>query len=191
MLLTPSEISSDQPMRSWFCLRAQPKREHIAAACLRQISDVEVFCPRVRFRKPTNRGPVWFIEPMFPGYLFARFDYQAFHRQIRGRPGVTGFVQFGERIALLPDALISEIKSRSGAGEIVEVSRALEPGQEVEITQGPFQGLKALVTRLIGARERVEILIEWMGRTLRAEAGVTDLEPLTGTRLAKAGVTAA
>jgi hypothetical protein len=34
MLLTPSEISSHHGMRSWFCLRAQPKREHIAvAAC--------------------------------------------------------------------------------------------------------------------------------------------------------------
>ena len=41
------------------------------------------------------------------------------------------------------------------------------------------------------ARERVEILIEWMGRTLRAEADVTDLEPLTEPRFAKAGVTVA
>jgi len=169
MLLTVSEISSDQPIDSWFCLRAQPKREHIAAACLRQMCEVEVFCPRVRFRKPTNRGPVWFIESLFPGYLFARFDYRAFHRQIKGGPGVSGFVQFGERIALLPDALISEIRNQTGTDEVVEISHALEPGQEVEITEGPFQGLKALVTRIITARERVEILIEWMGRTLRAE----------------------
>ena len=49
MLLTTSEISRDQPIDSWFCLRTQPKREHIAAACLRQIPEVEVFCPRVRF----------------------------------------------------------------------------------------------------------------------------------------------
>jgi transcriptional antiterminator RfaH len=185
MLLTASEISSDRAIGSWFCLKAQPKREHIAAACLRQISEVEVFCPRVRFRKSTKRGPVWFIESMFPGYLFARFDYGIFHREIRQRPGVNGFVQFGERLALLPDALISEIKTRTGTDEIVEISRALEPGLEVEITQGPFQGLKALVTRLITARERVEILIEWMGRTLRAEAGVTDLEPLSGPTLGK------
>jgi transcriptional antiterminator RfaH len=188
MLLTASEISSDQPIGSWFCLKAQPKREHIAAAFLRQISDVEVFCPRVRFRKSTNRGPIWFIESMFPGYLFARFDYLTFHRQVRGRPGVNGFVHFGERIALLPDALISEIRARTGIDEIVEVSRALEPGQEVEITQGPFQGLTALVTRLITPRERVEILIEWMGRTLRAEAGVTDLKPLTRSTLGKTPV---
>jgi transcriptional antiterminator RfaH len=187
MLLTPSEISSDRPTDSWFCLRAQPKREHIAAACLRQISEVEVFCPRIRFRKPTKRGPVWFIESMFPGYLFARFDYGAFHHQIRQRPGVNGFVQFGERLALLPDALVSEIKTGTGADEIVEISRALEPGQEVEITQGPFLGLKALVTRVNTARERVEILIEWMGRTLPADARVTDLKPLSEPRLAKAG----
>src|SRR5260370_34982393 len=102
MLLTASEISSDQSVDSWFCLRAQPKREHIAAACLRQISEVEVFCPRVRFRKSTKRGPVWFIESMFPGYLFARFDYGTLHRQIRERPGVSGFVQFGELLPLLP-----------------------------------------------------------------------------------------
>jgi len=191
MLLTPSEISNDHGISSWFCLRAQPKREHIAAACLRQIPEVEVFCPRIRFRKPASRGPVWFIESMFPGYLFARFDYLAFHRQIRHRPGVNGFVQFGERLGVLPDTLIREIKTRAGTDEIVEVSRALEPGQEVEIRQGPFQGLNALVTRIMTARERVEILIEWMGRTLRVEAGVTDLEPVTGSRLVEAGVGAA
>ena len=179
MLLTASELSHIQPTGSWFCLRAQPKREHIAAACLRQNSEVEVFCPRVRFRKRTNRGPVWFVESMFPGYLFARFDYATFHRRVRLRPGVSGFVHFGDRLALLPDELINELKARVGKDELVEINQGLEPGQSVQITQGPFQGLEALVTRLITARERVEILIEWMGRSLRAEARVADLVPLS------------
>ena len=179
MLLTPAEILRHQPIDSWFCLRGQPKREHIAAACLRQISEIEVFCPRLRFRKPTTRGPIWFVEPMFPGYLFARFDYATFNRRVSQSPGVSGFVQFGDRLALLPDSLISEIKIRTGQDELVEVNRALEPGQNVQITQGPFQGLEALVTRLISARDRVEILIEWMGRSLHAEASVADLVPLT------------
>ena len=183
MLLTATEISRDQPVGSWFCLRAQPKREHIAATCLRQISDVEVFCPRVRFRKPTNRGLVWFVESLFPGYLFARFDYATFHRRIRQGPGVSGFVQFGDRFALLPDPLISEIKIRMGTDELVEVNQGFELGQNVQIAQGPFQGLEALVTRLISARDRVELLIEWMGRSLHAEASVADLVPLTEPRL--------
>jgi transcriptional antiterminator RfaH len=182
MLLTPAEISRDQPIGSWFCLRGKPKREHIAAACLRQISEMEVFCPRLRFRKPTTRGPIWFVEPMFPGYLFARFDYAAVNRRIRQSPGISGFVHFGDRLALLPDALISEIRMRTGEDEILEINRGLEPGQSVQIIQGPFQGLEALVTRLITGRDRVEILIEWMGRSLHAEASVTDLVPLTEPR---------
>jgi transcriptional antiterminator RfaH len=183
MFLTATEISHDQPNGSWFCLRAQPKREHIAAACLRQISEVEIFSPRVRFRKPTNRGLVWFVESMFPGYLFARFEYATFHRRVRQRPGVSGFVQFGERLALLPDPLISEIKTRMGTGEIVEVNQGFGVGQNVQIAQGPLQGLEALVTRFISARDRVEILIEWMGRSLHAEASVADLVPLAEPRV--------
>jgi transcriptional antiterminator RfaH len=182
MLLTPSEISANQPIGSWFCLKAQPKREHIAAACLRQIFEVEVFCPRVRFRKSTARGLIWFVESMFPGYLFARFDYAVYPRQINLSPGVNGFLRFGERLALLPDELIEEIRSRTGPDEIVEIAPGLQPGQGVRITKGPFEGLEALVTRLITARDRVEILIECMGRTLRAEAGAGDLLPLTHAR---------
>jgi transcriptional antiterminator RfaH len=103
------------------------------------------------------------------------------NRRIRQSPGISGFVQFGDRLALLPDVLVSEIRDRTGEEEIVEVNPTLTPGQSVQITQGPFQGLEALVTRLITARERVEILIEWMGRTLRAEAGMTDLLPLSAS----------
>jgi transcriptional antiterminator RfaH len=55
---------------------------------------------------------VWFVEAMFSGYLFARFNYAACHRRIRQRPGISGFVQFGDRLALLPDSLIGKIKIR-------------------------------------------------------------------------------
>jgi transcriptional antiterminator RfaH len=119
---------------------------------------------------------------MFPGYLFARFDYLAFHRRIRQRPGVSGFVQFGDRLALLPNYLISEIRIRTGENELIELNHGLEQGQNVRIIKGPFQGLEALVTRLITARERVEILVEWMGRSLHAEASIADLLPLTDLR---------
>jgi transcriptional antiterminator RfaH len=183
MLLTPSEISRQSPIDWWFCLRTQLKREHIAAACLRQNSEIEVFCPRVRFRKQTNRGPVWFVEAMFPGYLFAQFDYSTFHRRVRQGPGVSGFVHFGDRLGLLPAELIRELKARVGQDELVEFNQGLRPGENAQITQGPFQGSEAVVTRLIAARDRVEILINWMGRSLHAEGSIADLVPLTGPRL--------
>src|SRR6266566_5595998 len=70
----------DEPI--WFCLKAQPKREHLAAIALRRQFGIECFSPRLRFRKMTNRGPVWFVEAMFPGYLFAKFVYSKQHRAV-------------------------------------------------------------------------------------------------------------
>jgi transcriptional antiterminator RfaH len=178
MFLTATELSLESARNGWFCLRARPKREHIAAACLRQNREVHVFNPRVRFRKRTNRGPVWFVESMFPGYLFARFDYAASHRLVRQGRGVNGFVQFGDRFGLLPDELIAELKAQVGKSELLEINQQFVPGQNVLISQGPFQGLEALVTRFIVAKDRVEILIEWMGRSVRAESNPADLSLL-------------
>jgi len=64
------------PSLAWFCVRSQPKHEHIAAARLRE-SGLEVFLPRIRFKKHSVRGPVWVTEALFPNYLFARFDFRA------------------------------------------------------------------------------------------------------------------
>jgi transcriptional antiterminator RfaH len=129
----------------------------------------------VRFRKLTTRGPVWFVEALFTGYLFARFNYAALRRRIRQEHGVIGFVQFGDRVALLPDALISEIKKRADRNEVLEIDHALQPGAQVQITHGPLEGLEASVTRLIAAKERVQILIEWMGRSLHTETSAEHL----------------
>src|SRR5437773_5792550 len=85
----------------WFCLRTQPKHEHLAASILRRHFHIPCFAPRLRFRKATRRGPVWFIEPMFPGYLFAEFIYKDRYRAVEHSSGVHGIVHFGDNLALV------------------------------------------------------------------------------------------
>ena len=58
--------------KEWFCLRTQTKREHIAAAILDRLDEVEVFCPRISQVKKTRAGKKRFVEAMFPGYIFGR-----------------------------------------------------------------------------------------------------------------------
>jgi transcriptional antiterminator RfaH len=50
----------------------------------------------LRFRKATRRGAVWFVEPMFPGYLVAEFLYSAVHRAVEHASDVHGIVHFGQ-----------------------------------------------------------------------------------------------
>jgi Transcription antiterminator len=157
----------DEPV--WFCLKAQPKREHLAAVALRRQFDIECFSPRLRFRKMTNRGPVWFVEAMFPGYLFAKFLYSEQHRAVEASHGIRGIVHFGDRLATLPENIVVALQSSVGADEVVTVDSSIKIGQPVQITEGPFQGLEVVVTCLLPAKERLRVLFEFLGRSVEME----------------------
>lgn len=153
----------------WFCLKTQPKREHLAATALRRQFGVECFSPRLRFRKMTQRGPVWFIEAMFPGYLFAKFVYSEQHRAVEASHGIQGIVHFGDHLATLPENVVASLQSRVGEEEIVTIDSSLKVGQPVEIIEGPFRGLEAVITRLLPAKERIRVLFELVGRSVEME----------------------
>jgi transcriptional antiterminator RfaH len=167
---------SDIPI--WFCLRTQPKHEHIAAATLRRQLNITCFSPRVRYRKATRRGAVWFVEPMFPGYLFAEFVYPARHRQVEHSPGVQGIVHFGDEVATLDPYTMGNLRENTGTDETVTFDPEIQIGQPVRIAEGPFQGLEALVTRLLPAQERVRVLLEFLGRSVEAEVATPKVLPL-------------
>src|SRR6516225_11676502 len=99
---------------AWYCLRAQPKHEHIAAAHLRLLEGVTVFCPRIRFKRSTRQGIVWVTEAMFPGYLFARFELAEMHRQVRYAHGVSGIVQFGGRYPTIGEETLVQLRDQIG-----------------------------------------------------------------------------
>jgi transcriptional antiterminator RfaH len=157
----------DEP--AWFCLKAQPKREHLAAISLRRQFGIECLSPRLRFRKLTQRGSVWFVEAMFPGYLFAKFVHSTQHRAVESSHGVRGIVRFGQRLTTVPENTVIALQSKAGAEEVVTIDSSLKIGQPVHITEGPFQGLEVVVTQLLPAKDRIRVLLEFLGRSLEME----------------------
>ena len=161
------------PEPVWFCLRTQPKREHLAATALRRQFGVECFSPRLRFRRMTQRGPVWFVEAMFPGYLFAKFIYSEQHRAVEASHGIQGIVHFGDQLATLPENIVVGLQSTVGAEEVVTIDSSIKIGQAVEIIEGPFRGLEVVVTCLLPAKERVRVLFDFLGRSIEMEVSTT------------------
>ena len=153
----------------WFCLKSQPKHEHIAAAHLRLNNTVEVFLPRIRFKRATRQGTVWVTEALFPGYLFARFDWQTSLRLVQHSRGVRGVVHFGERWPAIPEEIIHELRQAIGATGLRTIPESFAPGDEVEITEGAMRGLRAVVTRVLPGRARVAVLMEFLGRQTMIE----------------------
>jgi len=129
----------------------------------------------------TQRGPVWFVEAMFPGYLFAKFIYSTQHRAVENSHGIRGIVHFGNGLATLPDNVVGNglatlpdnvvtaLQSRVGPEELVTLDCSIKVGQSVEIVDGAFQGLQAVVTHLLPAKDRIRVLFDFLGRSVAME----------------------
>ncbi|MBK1833402.1 transcription termination/antitermination protein NusG [Roseibacillus ishigakijimensis] len=165
----------------WYCLRSQTKREHVAAAAIRQnfSPQVEVFCPRIRFKKPTRRGVVWWVDPLFPGYFLAKFDLHTHLRDLLHTNGVSGAVQFGRKLPEIPASFVEELKSEFAASEqeeaIVTIEQKLGVGDEVELVDGAFQGLGGVVLEVLPSQERVNVLLEIMGESRPVQIDIYSL----------------
>jgi transcriptional antiterminator RfaH len=153
----------------WYCLRSQAKHEHIAAAYLRIVEEITVFCPRVRFKRQTRQGLVWVTEAMFPSYLFARFDLATQGRQVEYGHGVRGIVRFADRYPTIEDNVLDQLRDYVGENEIKELAYGPSQGDNVRIAKGAFAGLEAVVTQILPARERVKVLMDFLGRKIEAE----------------------
>ena len=156
--------TSGSAKQAWYCLNSQPKHERIAAEHLRKQAEVEVFAPLIRYQSLRGKRKIWNTEAMFPGYLFARFDFQTRAREICSVHGIRSIVHFGEMYPSLPDELLAQLREAVGGEEIAVVSAKPTPGSEVTITEGALHGVRALVTQYLPSKERVRVLLEMLGR---------------------------
>jgi len=177
------ELLTDSPASNleWFCVRSKPKSEHIAARHLEE-AGIDVFLPRIRFQRLTRRGKVWFTEALFPGYFFSRFDWASSFRNVCGTNGVTTVVHFGDNCPRIPAAAIEELRGLFGAESLRELSPELNVGDEVKIATGPFQGLVAVVNKVLPAPERIRVLLDFLGRQTSVEVQVASIIPVTEPR---------
>ena len=86
--------------------------------------------------------------------------------------GVSGVVRYGDAFPTVPDGFVGELKERL-TGECREVNDpVLSAGSEVVVTEGPFADLRAVISGLVPARERVRVLLEFLGRQIKVEVAL-------------------
>ncbi|HYZ75463.1 MAG TPA: transcription termination/antitermination NusG family protein [Chthoniobacterales bacterium] len=161
----------------WYCLRTRRKQEHVAAAHVRILREVAVFCPKIRFRRPTRGGTIWVTEALFPGYFFARFSLRELLPLVRSAHGVSSVVRFGEWYPEVADSIIEELRVETEDRVIGESVSPLAPGDRVRLVAGALAGLEAVVTHVLPGNERVRLLLEFLGRETVAEARTEHIVP--------------
>lgn len=166
----------------WYCLHIAPRQENKVAQLLQRELELEVFAPRIRFRRMRAGRPIWTTEALFPGYLFARFEYLERRRRINALPGVASIVHFGEQATEVGEGMIAELRALVSDHETIEVTADPQVGTDVIITAGPMRGLKVLVTRVMPARQRIAVLLEMLGTHREVEIETTRVLPVNPRR---------
>jgi transcriptional antiterminator RfaH len=163
---------------AWYCLRSRRKQEHVASVHVKLLGNIQVFCPRIRFRRPTRSGSaVSVTEALFPGYFFARFSLREMLPQVRSAHGVSGMVRFGDWYPVIEDSIIEELRAETEGGTLRELTPDLVPGDRVRLVEGPLAGLEAVITHVLPGSERVRLLLRFLGGDTLAEASSKDVIP--------------
>jgi transcriptional antiterminator RfaH len=143
-------------MESWYllyCKRGQLLRaqEHLGR------QDVNCLSPMISLEKIIRGKRQWIDEPLFPNYLFVKFDPEQIHTTtISATRGVSHFVRFGPSPALIPQHVIEELCAYGDTHHVDP--KTPQPGDTVLITQGAFTGFQAIYSEPDGETRSMLLL---------------------------------
>lgn len=144
----------------WYCLKCQPRMEHLVALSLGKLDNIEVFYPQTVITKKTTEGKKTERRALFPGYVFSSFNPVDSMRTVHYCQGVSYIVRHGLEPVEVPPEIISDLFTlTSGDGVLVVPSTPLEVGQTVKVLHGLFEGREGKVLKLIPAKKRVHLLL--------------------------------
>lgn len=161
--------------KPWFVVQLKP---NAAAAAKRNLArqGVEIFAP---FEEITNRvggNLVLSRRPLFPGYLFVRFDaMEVGWRAINSTLGVIRLVGFAGRLPVaVPEPVMANLLERCDAAGKLHPPKTLSAGEVARVAKGPFAGFLGRVEQAAPDR-RIWMLLDVLGKSTRVAISVTDL----------------
>ena len=156
-------------MRHWYVVHTQPKNE-IKAALNLERQNFEVYLPYFRAKRRHARRVEEISRPLFPGYLFISIDPdQDGWRSVNGTFGVQYLISQNDEPLPVPGGVVESIKDMEDAsGHVTPRSPMFQPGQPVEILEGPMTRQVGLFEQL-DDKERVVLLISLLGRQVRVK----------------------
>jgi len=152
-------LSLLSPGPRWYCAWTHHGGETRAELGL-MARGFEVCLPLVRARRVEHVGP------LFPGYLFVRFDPGKDQwRRIYRTSGIAGLIGAAvDRPTPVPEGVVEDLARRMAPNRIVDDQghAAIGAGDQATVLEGPWAGWAGICT--LSSRERVRLLLSVFGR---------------------------
>jgi transcriptional antiterminator RfaH len=169
---------------SWYVVQVRAGREHLAASLLQNSLHLGIYIPEVM---QCWRGEKQ-LAPLFPGYLFVHGGCgEGTLAKIDATPGCGRLVRFGSAAAPADECIaIGDDAIRLIQARVLQLNEGgglpahhLHPGDPVEITAGPMQGLRALFLGPLTPAARVQVLLRFLGREQKVTVALDSVVPRT------------
>lgn len=138
----------------WFAISVRSNHESIVKTMLEH-KGYEVFLPLYRHRRKWSDRVKESSSPLFPGYVFCRFDPSLISAPVVTTPGVIKVIGVGPTPVAVDDAEIESIRKVVAAGFTVSPWSQFQPGSAVNILSGPLAGVQGTVVRIKSQDELV------------------------------------
>jgi transcriptional antiterminator RfaH len=156
-------------------IQTKPKKEGEASSYL-STKGLEIFNPLMEsFSHKNGRGNREF-KPLFPSYIFGKFDLDQNYPLVRWARGVKQILSFGGYPIPVSEEVIEVIKGRMDRDGIVRRTSHFEPNDVVKIKLGPLRDLLGIFERWVSDDERVRILLNLIGYQPSVELHYTMIE---------------
>ncbi len=167
--------------RNWVVAQTHPCREEYAAKNVRRQNHIP-YLPQYFDLKQMRRRPV------FPSYLFVHAPDRRV-AYLRSTLGISRVIMACDTPLMLPDHVISDLRKRENAngvipidGEVVRKPKRpyFHHGEEIRLNHGPMarDDVHAKFDCMTG-KERVRILLSWLGQSIPATVSISQIEKIT------------
>jgi transcriptional antiterminator RfaH len=149
-------------MDQWYVIQTKPKKEGEAQSYL-LVKGIEIFNPLLETFLVRKGSISKDLKPLFPGYIFGKFDLEQNFSLVRWARGVKKILSLGGYPTPISERVIEIIKQRTDSHGIVRKTYRLMPNELVRIKSGPLKDLLGIFERWVSDSERVKILLNLIG----------------------------
>jgi transcription antitermination factor NusG len=168
-------VPNPNRIHPWYAIRVRSNFELMAAAGLRG-KGYEPFVPMYRARRRWSDRVKHVELPLFPGYVFCRFDVTQ-RLPILTAPGVVAIVSIGRDPVSLDESEIAAIHTVIASGLPAVPWPYLAIGNRVLIEDGPLEGVEGVVTT-IKKQQRLLVSVTMLQRSVAVEVDRLLVRPI-------------
>ncbi len=157
----------------WYALAVRPRHEKRISVHLR-VRGYEEYLPLFTSRRRWTDRIKEIEIPLFPGYLFCRFDPSR-RLPILTIPGVLCIISAGRMPLAVDEEELKAVQDVVRSGLPLERWQYLQAGQEIRIVDGPLQGVTGFLLQ-IRNHSRLVVSISLLQRSVAVEVESTWVE---------------